>query len=612
MNISDNKMEKDILNLLIKIFSYFIKNIDLTSFKFAQAGIQKEELEKFSPNINKVINEISLETNIIYQYFLMKINKFHNVIGINFNSFYSALYFRRIINYIAILNQSNINIVDDKLVKIFFFLFFLYLEENNDKNIKIKTLDLDEAFFKGTFMELNKKYSSEIVYNDSDNIKSIINYWKEKIKTDIIKLINFTFQNIQEKIKNYGNNDDKIIQNMYLDAGNILYKYDKLEDNNLSEELKKMIVDFYNIEEYRILLNYFSETEEDELKKNIDSKFLNEIKSKYINENNDFQIKKKKNDLISQNDLNQYLDLKKKKYKRMYLSSLTEVLKWNFEDEINIFSLVDYNIIFDTPNEFENIENFKNKIENLEQENILKIINEIFNDDTFYEYYFSIMRSHIIKKFFKSNLYLEENSKEFNFISDKNENSECFEVIYNDFLQEYDNKNENYKKFKNLIILKILPYGDRAYTIRPLKKIVINPAQFYMGKDLKEDDIKIILKGYLLIIILHETEHFFRLLNKAKKVFDFIPRGKEGGKLFIKYLFGVYSINHIDVNQSKEVLNYENWKDHQKIKKIFMNQLENIEENNINDFLLNYFPNSISFYSTKYKTKYNEKYEIKK
>lgn len=296
----------------------------------------------------------------------------------------------------------------------------------------------------------------------------------------------------------------------------------------------------------------------------------------------------------------------------MYLSSLAELLKWNFEDEINIFSLVDYNIIFDTPNEFENIENFKNKIENLEQENILKIINEIFNDDTFYEYYFSIMRSNIIKNFFKSNLYLEENSKEFNFISDKNENSECFEVIYNDFLQEYDNKNENYKKFKNLIILKILPYGDRAYTIRPLKKIVINPAQFYMGKDLKEDDIKIILKGYLLIIILHETENFFRLLNKAKKVFDFTPRGKEGGKLFIKYLFGVYSINHIDVNQSKEVLNYENWKDHQKIKKIFMNQLENNEENNINDFLLNYFPNSISFYSTKYKTKYNEKYEIKK
>ena len=609
MNISDNRMEKDILNLLLKIFSY---NIDFTSFKFAQVGIQRKELKKIFPNINKVINKISLETNIIYQYFLMKIHKFHNVIGINFNSFYSALYFRRIINYLEILNQSNINIIDDELIKIFFFLFFLYLEENNDKKLLIKKLDLDEAFFKGTFLELNKKYSSQIIYKDSDNIKDIINYWEEIIKYDIINLIDFTFQNIQEKIKNYGNEDDKIIKNIYFEAGEILYKLNKLEDNNLSEELKKMIEDFYKKEEYQIFVNYFSETEEDELKKNIDSKFLNEIKSKYINENNDFQINKKKYDLISQNDLNQYLDLKKKKYKRMYLSSLIEVLKWNFEDEINIFSLVDYNIIFDTPNEFENIENFKNKIENLEQENILKIINEIFNDDTFYDYYFLIMRSNIIEKFFTSNLYLEKNSKEFNFITNKNENSKSYEVIYNDFLQEYDNKNENYKKFKNLIILKILPNGDRAYTIRPLKKIVINPAQFYMGKDLKEDDIKTILKGYLLIIILHETEHFFRLLNKTNEVFNNTPRGKEGGRVFIKYLFGVNSINHINVNQSKEVLNYDNWKDHQKIKKIFINQLEDIEENNINDFLLNYFPNSISFYSTKYKIKNNEKYEIKK
>jgi hypothetical protein len=282
MNISDNRMEKNILNLLLKIFSYLLKNIELTSFKFAQAGIQRKELKKIFPNINKVINKISLETNIIYQYFLMKINKFHNVIGINFNSFYSALYFRRIINYLQILNQSNINIVDDELVKIFFFLFFLYLEEN-DKNIPIKKLYLDEAFFKGTFIELNKKYSSQIIYKDSDNIKGIINYWKEKIKIDIINLIDLTFQNIQEKIKNYGNEDDKIIKNIYFDASNILYKLDKLEDNNLSEELKKMIEDFYKKEEYQIFVNYFSETEEDELKKNIDSKFLNEIKQKFIN-----------------------------------------------------------------------------------------------------------------------------------------------------------------------------------------------------------------------------------------------------------------------------------------------------------------------------------------
>jgi hypothetical protein len=80
-----------------------------------------------------------------------------------------------------------------------------------------------------------------------------------------------------------------------------------------------MIEDFYKKEEYQIFVNYFSETEEDELKKNIDSKFLNEIKPKFINENIRFDDFTSQNN-INQNDLNQYLDLKKKKYKRMYLS----------------------------------------------------------------------------------------------------------------------------------------------------------------------------------------------------------------------------------------------------------------------------------------------------
>ena len=75
-----------------------------------------------------------------------------------------------------------------------------------------------------------------------------------------------------------------------------------------------MIEDFYKKEEYQIFVNYFSETEEDELKKNIDSKFLNEIKPKFINENNRFDDFTSQNN-INQNDLNQYLDLKKKNIK---------------------------------------------------------------------------------------------------------------------------------------------------------------------------------------------------------------------------------------------------------------------------------------------------------
>lgn len=169
-------------------------------------------------------------------------------------------------------------------------------------------------------------------------------------------------------------------------------------------------------------------------------------------------------------------------------------------------------------------------------------------------------------------------------------------------------------EFKKLIITKILTSGDRAYTIGTVNKIVINPAQFFFGKLIKDnDDIKIILKGYLLVILLHETKHFFRLLDTNEKVFQFTPREKEGGRLFIKYLFGVESINHINMNQAESLLNINSWKNHKTLKSIFSEQLEDIEENNINDFIINYFSDSISFYSTKHiSNKRNKFINIKK
>ena len=113
-----------------------------------------------------------------------------------------------------------------------------------------------------------------------------------------------------------------------------------------------------------------------------------------------------------------------------------------------------------------------------------------------------------------------------------------------------------------------------------------------------------------MIVLLHETAHFLRLFyknNNNNKVFEHTPRGKEGGEMFIKYLFGVRSINHINKTQAENILNYNNWKDHDKIKNIFKGQLEDSIENNINEFISNYFSNSISFYSTNNKMGKNEK-----
>ena len=138
--------------------------------------------------------------------------------------------------------------------------------------------------------------------------------------------------------------------------------------------------------------------------------------------------------------------------------------------------------------------------------------------------------------------------------------------------------------------------------MRFLKKIVINPVQFFLGKEIKEEnDIITILKGYLIVILLHEIEHFLRLLDNSKNVLPRTPRDGEGGRMFIKYIFGVPSINHINSNQAKLILNNDTWKDHENLKKIFIGQLEDFDEENIDDFLLNYFKNSISFFSSRTK-----------
>ena len=221
------------------------------------------------------------------------------------------------------------------------------------------------------------------------------------------------------------------------------------------------------------------------------------------------------------------------------------------------------------------------------------------NDKDLFEHYFSILKCDIIKTFFNNYPTVNEKDNTFHKKEYKIDNSECFDKLYSDFINQYDKKNENYKDFKDLIVYKILPYGDRAYTLKQLKKLVINPVQFFLGNDLKETlDVKIMLRGYLIVILLYETEHLLGLLDKQKKISTLKPKQREGGKLFLKYLFDVYTINHINKDQANQILNIDNWKVHKKLRVIFTDQLEEIEQEkggNFNEFLQNYFKDSISF-----------------
>ena len=617
--MSQYDLAKKIMNEMLDIFSLLIEKMEkVLEFSYNKMSLLNL-IKKFSFlnfGENNIISPPSFETNSLYIFFIKKTYEYLvSSKEIYFNSHFSVLYFKRIIRYLTELLKSNINIVEDDLIKLFFYLLFLFFQEKlenypNQRDSSLK-IDLDETFFKGTFIELTEKYSSQVSYKDSQDLIDIIGNSKSKMKTQIIIKLYQTFYNIREILTQHSDHNDELMKEMYNDAGSILYEIDiscNENTNDLSKDLINKLNNFYSNENYLIFTNYISENQRDDLEGGINQKFLQEKKKDYFPSEFDYSFANNLTTNEKHNEkIDNYVKHRNTNYKRMEYSWFPEVFKFGLDTETSIFAFSEHDI----STQFDLISKFKIKLENIEQKNIINMIKEILNDNDFYEHYFSILKCDIIKNFFNSYLTVNENENTFQRHEYKTDNSECFDKVYSDFIKQFDKRNENYKDFKDLIIYKILPYGDRAYTLKHLKKLAINPAQFFIGNDLQGDiDVKIMLKGYLIVILLHETEHFLRILDKEKKVFPITPRQREGGKLFIKYLFDVYSINHINKDQAEKILNIDNWKNHQELKTIFTDQLEEIEEEkgeNFNEFLHNYFKNSISFFTRRTKNDSNTK-----
>ena len=576
-------------------------------FEFCLNIEEKTKLkEKLSEIDYKKEKTISYDTNELCIYFIKKFSGFFRQrIFLYFNSYYQILYFKRIINYMKLLIDANINIIEDDIVKVFFILLILFIEDNLEGGKTKKVIDLDESFFLGTYIELNEKYGLKLPYKDSDEITNYIIYVKNIMNEFILYLIEQTFQDIINILKENGKKDDEIIQKMISKANDILYEKATLKDE-ISENLINQISDFYSKEENLIFANYISEVEDIYIEKNIDKEFLNKIKQEYLHSEFNYNFKNN----ISSNEkhlenLDNFINQRNKHYNKMKYTFCKEIIKFNLNKENNIFVLVK----FIASNNLLGIKNLQKQIENLNTDKIKNLIKEILNENDFYDKYFSILKCDIIKKFFTSHITTDEKNDEFHLQKEKSKDSENFSDIYFNFIQKYDKKEDNYNEFKKLIILKILTNGDRAYTLKIFKKIIINPSQFYIGEDIKEEiNIKAILKGYLMVILLHETEHFFRAFDNSKNYFPKTPREKEGGRMFIKYIFDVQSINHINFEQANKIFCEDIWKSHEEVKKIFSGQLEDVDEENIGDFLLNYFKNSISFYSSRQKIGKQKKY----
>ncbi len=203
---------------------------------------------------------------------------------------------------------------------------------------------------------------------------------------------------------------------------------------------------------------------------------------------------------------------------------------------------------------------------------------EILSNKDFRDKIKIILNSKIVKKYYTSPVYyygLKPNIDKF--IGKKK-----FIDIYNNFLSQYIENDKIYDR----IIIKRMPYGLKG-AVTPYLSFIIDPFGVDMNKDIK--DKKNYIEAYLIILFLHETNHFSKrsyYINKPLSICK-TPHNCEGGNSIIIFIFGAEKIYIIDEELCKKVNDIKNWKfqDNEKIEE-FMESLENIIKNtksNINN-----------------------------
>ena len=132
-------------------------------------------------------------------------------------------------------------------------------------------------------------------------------------------------------------------------------------------------------------------------------------------------------------------------------------------------------------------------------------------------------------------------------------------------------------------------------------RIIINPLFIEPSNSLKNDyeKTKEILNAYIIIILIHEVVHLLKFL---KKTFSFknipqTPKNKEGGEIFIEYLFGLSKINNIGYEQAKMINDLNNWNNNHNLHKIFEKDNDKIIKN-LKEQLYNQSDYYIKFYDT--------------
>ena len=521
-------------------------------------------------------------------------------------------------------NEYDFNSFDDD--EIFYSKILSHLLDKNDKKSIFKNIrSLPNFFLRNliVFLEylrtLINSHKYEKLYQDSTvklDISIIIEYLTNKYEEKIVESIEFFPSCIKELEKKYDKNK---IDSTFYDIE--LKKNANLKLKIFAKQKRENFNDLIScLQKYYNEPKHFSQKDIDKIDE-IDLKSkklsLKEIEDNYLN-NDKFKeyidLYLEKELLINGYDKKNYQkgtaeELYKQKKKQIKNNLFySDILNINLNDIDNCVYLLYFEskIWKDKPffymdEEYNNlmsrkeINDFTDDLKRIiEDESFIKDLKEILNQNTVKNYF------ERVRRFSKEE---EEDNYEVDFI-EKEEEKKDEDDFLKDGFDRFMNFIYNDKNFfSKLFIFKYLPKNRRAF-VDPNMRIVINPIYFELSGELDDKKKIEIFRAYLLIIILHEIAHLVKFMKEKSIPYNKIPqtpKKKEGGKMFINYLFKTPMIYSINYEQATIINKPENWNKTELLSELFKEQNEWYKKNikDKNEDTTNPLPkgnDSISFY----------------
>ena len=438
------------------------------------------------------------------------------------------------------------------------------------------------------------------------NISLIIFYFEKKKGIEIINSQEYFYICIKEIEKIFKIKCDEIntiFDNKWINEYNkIISSFKKTQKMNIKKAIKDIQSyyikknDYINFDETSKILEILKENNN-----NIDiESIINNIKYKkhfdlYLeiiaNENG----YNKNNTKISEYEL--VIQLIKKKifeFKDIfYLTNLNDILYL-----ISVRPLYDSFKIFDNISDMYKEFKLNNELLLNESKNDLTTeLNNILQDNNFYKKFKKILESKAVKYYLMNKRKFKDNND--SIIIDKS-TDDFDDDLSNGYINFMSFYNKNKDCFKKLIIFKYLPNFRRAF-VDPNMRIILNPLFIKLSDLLNENEEKKkeILESYLILILIHEIVHLLKFMNEnnfSRYKIPQTPNNKEGGKMFINYLFGIPVINSISYSQAKDINNEKNWENITILNNIFNSIKSENKEIDIesSSYKINFFLSNIN------------------